>query len=172
MTQEQAIERLNRMAPDAARDELLKCCGSGRWAQMMVAARPFTSAAQMIDESDRLFLKLLPRDWLEAFSHHPKIGDVKSLREKFANTRAWASGEQSRVSAASEETLRELAAGNERCQKKFGHIFIVCATGRSAEEMLAILKERLENDAAEELLIAAEEQKKITRLRLAKMLES
>jgi 2-oxo-4-hydroxy-4-carboxy-5-ureidoimidazoline decarboxylase len=172
MPDQTPLDRINLLPSDAARDELLKCCGSNRWATGMVTARPYRSARHMIDLSDQTFSTLTQEDWWEAFSHHPKIGDINSLRAKFANTRAWASGEQSGVNVGSENTLRELADGNEDYLKKFGYIFIVCATGKSADEMLAILKQRLANEPANELNIAAEEQKKITRIRIEKLLKS
>jgi len=114
--------------------------------------------------------KLTPGDWKEAFSHHPKIGDIKSLRQKFASTAQWAEGEQSGVAQTSERVLRELAEGNNLYEAKFGYIFIVCATGKGAEEMLEMLNRRLSNYPEEEIRIAAEEQRKITRLRLEKLL--
>jgi 2-oxo-4-hydroxy-4-carboxy-5-ureidoimidazoline decarboxylase len=109
-------------------------------------------------------------DWREAFTHHPRIGDVSKLREKFASTATWSSQEQKGVSGASEETIQALAQGNRAYEEKFGFIFLVCATGKSAEEMLALLRERMPNDAAAELRIAAGEQAKITRIRLEKLL--
>jgi 2-oxo-4-hydroxy-4-carboxy-5-ureidoimidazoline decarboxylase len=165
-----ALNSINALSPDAARETLLKCCGSKRWATLMAAARPFLSLSHMIETSEAVFPKLLPADWLEAFSHHPKIGDAQSLRAKFATTRHWASGEQAGVNAASEQVIADLADGNRRYEEKFGFIFIVCATGKSADAMLGLLKERLDNGPAEELLIAAAEQKKITTLRLEKLL--
>ena len=109
-------------------------------------------------------------DWREAFTHHPKIGDVDALREKFASTAAWAAGEQGAVRQASEATLQGLKAGNEAYEQHFGYIFIVCATGKSADEMLALLQARLPHSPAEEIHVAMAEQAKITRLRLEKLL--
>jgi 2-oxo-4-hydroxy-4-carboxy-5-ureidoimidazoline decarboxylase len=120
--------------------------------------------------ADAIWLKLDRADWLEAFTHHPKIGDMDSLRAKFATTKEWAAGEQSGVNAANEEVLRGLADGNREYEQRFGHIFIVCATGKSAQEMLTLLRARLHNEADKELRIAAGEQAKITRIRLEKLL--
>jgi 2-oxo-4-hydroxy-4-carboxy-5-ureidoimidazoline decarboxylase len=136
----------------------------------MLARRPFASVESLYETADKVWIWLYEEDWLEAFTHHPKIGDIDSLRAKFANTKAWAEGEQSGVEAASEEVLQGLAAGNSAYEAKFGYIFIVCATGKSAGEMLAILNSRLPNDPAVELQLAAVEQQKITRIRLEKLL--
>ncbi len=107
-------------------------------------------------------------DWLQAFASHPRIGDRDALRAKFAATGAWTAHEQSGVDGAPEDLLGELAEENCRYEARFGYIFIVCATGKTAGEMLALLKERLTNDAGLELKIAAGEQAKITRIRLEK----
>jgi 2-oxo-4-hydroxy-4-carboxy-5-ureidoimidazoline decarboxylase len=106
---------------------------------------------------------------MEAFSHHTKIGDLKSLQEKFSATKEWASGEQQSVSAATDQVLIELKELNEAYENKFGYIFIICATGKSAEEMLSALKQRILNDGEDELKIAAEEQRKIMHLRINKL---
>jgi 2-oxo-4-hydroxy-4-carboxy-5-ureidoimidazoline decarboxylase len=108
---------------------------------------------------------------LEAFEQHPKIGDINSLKKQYANTVAWASNEQAGVDAASDEVLQALAKGNDDYERKFGYIFIVCATGKSAGEMLELLQSRLTNDPESEIKIGAEEQNKITKLRLEKLFE-
>jgi allantoinase len=164
------LERLNSLPPDDAREELTRCCGSRKWVAQMLRQRPFADTHALFEASHKSFTTLTRDDWMEAFSHHPKIGDLSSLRKKFASTATWASGEQSAASAASEDTLKSLAKANERYEGKFGYIFIVCATGKSAPEMLAILESRLPNPGDKELSIAAEEQKKITRIRLEKLL--
>jgi 2-oxo-4-hydroxy-4-carboxy-5-ureidoimidazoline decarboxylase len=119
--------------------------------------------------ADEIWHSLSEADWKEAFARHPKIGDIESLAEKFQSTAALASKEQSGVIGASVTTLNALAEGNAAYESKFGYIFIVCATGKSAEEMLAMLNERLNNDPDAEIHIAAQEQAKITRLRLEKL---
>ena len=136
----------------------------------MVQRFPFQKKEELFAAAEEIWFKLLPNDWLEAFAHHPKIGDVDSLRAKFASTRQWAEGEQAGVNAASEETLQALAEGNAQYESKFGYIFIVCAAGKIAEEMLAILQARMPNDHVTELQIAASEQSKITKIRLEKLL--
>ena len=135
---------------------------------------PFIPADDMIElleDAEEEWNQCSEEDWKEAFSHHPKIGDVESLTKKFASTAQWASGEQSAVNVASKETIEALAEGNRLYEEKFGYIFIVCATGKSAEEMLMLLRSRLENKPEEEILIAADEQNKITKLRIEKLLE-
>src|SRR4051812_22776799 len=163
------IERVNSLPVELVGIDLGKCCGSSRWVERMVAERPFHTMEDLLAVAERVWWELSEGDWLEAFGHHPKIGDVESLRKKFASTANWAAGEQGGVSAASEEILRELAAGNEAYEKKFGFIFIICATGKSAGEMLAALRERLPHERDQELRIAAGEQAKITALRLKKL---
>jgi 2-oxo-4-hydroxy-4-carboxy-5-ureidoimidazoline decarboxylase len=131
---------------------------------------PADDMVELMEDAEEQWWQCSEDDWKEAFGHHPKIGDVESLTKKFASTAKWASGEQSGVSAASKETIEALAMGNRLYEEKFGYIFIVCATGRSAEEMLEILGSRLENNPEDEIKIAADEQNKITRLRIEKLL--
>lgn len=166
-----ALIQLNALADEEARVKLTRCCGATAWVREMVARRPFADVAQLLQAADDIWWRLTPADWLEAFTHHPKIGDLSSLRAKFADTQSWAAGEQASVQQASEAVLQRLATGNSAYEAKFGYIFIVCATGKSAPEMLALLEERLPNDPDSELHIAAEEQRKITQIRLHKLLE-
>jgi 2-oxo-4-hydroxy-4-carboxy-5-ureidoimidazoline decarboxylase len=161
-------QRINTLNEDTARADLLKCCGSARWTDAMLAQRPFPSLDNMIQSAHEIWATLNREDYLEAFSHHPRIGE-KSLREKFATTAAWASNEQSGVTTAPDTIIKELARLNDDYYNKFGYIFIICATGKSAQEMLTILKTRLPNPPELELPIAANEQKKITELRLRKL---
>lgn len=161
------------LSSESAAEELKKCCGSGKWVAEMLSRRPFTSVQEVYTQAARIWYESCgPEDWQEAFTHHPRIGDLKSLAAKFANTQDWASGEQSGVSAASLPTLEALAAGNDAYEKKFGYIFIVCATGKSADEMLQLLETRLRNDPDTELRIAMGEQSKITAIRLHKLLST
>jgi 2-oxo-4-hydroxy-4-carboxy-5-ureidoimidazoline decarboxylase len=164
------IDQLNHLSVEQARAELLRCCGSSRWASQMAARRPFTGVPDFLGAAEDIWNGLSSRDWMEAFSHHPRIGDLDSLRAKFAQTGNWAAGEQSGVKGAPDEILKALAEGNRNYEQKFGFIFIVCATGKNAGEMLAMLNERLVNDLAIELKVASAEQNKITRLRLQKLL--
>jgi 2-oxo-4-hydroxy-4-carboxy-5-ureidoimidazoline decarboxylase len=164
------LQELNTADNESARQELTRCCGSRRWVEKMIAQRPFKSKEELFEAADDIWQRLEKEDWLEAFSHHPKIGDVDSLRQKFATTKQWAEGEQKGVQAASEATLSALAEGNAAYEQKFGYIFIVCATGKSADEMLALLRERLDNPADAEIAVSMLEQDKITRIRLEKLL--
>ncbi len=164
------LASLNELSPAEASEAFEKCCGAANWVQSMVAARPFASVEEMLTSADDTWLSGNASDWKEAFNHHPKIGDLESLSRKFANTKAWAGGEQAGVQTASSDTLQLLADGNKAYEQKFGYIFIVCATGKSAAEMLDLLQQRIGNDEETELKIAAGEQQKITRLRLQKLL--
>jgi len=158
------------MAVDQLKAELTRCCGSSRWVEQMIAARPFKSVSELMTCSDDVWQYLAVDDWQEAFAHHPKIGDLSSIKAKFASTSAWAQGEQKGVASASDDVLEALAKGNSDYEQKFGYIFIVCATGKSADEMLALLQERLKNEPAHEIRNAMREQNKITRIRLEKLL--
>lgn len=136
----------------------------------MVARRPFGSDAALFAAADEEWAKVGREDVLEALAHHPRIGaNVDELRKKFASTAAWASTEQAGAAAASEETLHALRDANVRYDARYGHVFVVCATGKSAAEMLAILEARMHNEPDVELRIAAAEQAKITRIRLEKL---
>jgi 2-oxo-4-hydroxy-4-carboxy-5-ureidoimidazoline decarboxylase len=158
--------RIDAASGDEARQLLQACCGSERWVERMMARRPFGSGAAACAAGREEWFGLEHRDWLEAFGHHPRIGDRDVLRRKFAATRDMSEREQSGVSGASEEVLSALFEGNRAYEARFGYIFIVCATGKSAEEMLALLQARLPNDPAAEILIAAEEHARICDLRL------
>jgi len=152
------------------RSGLSRCCGSRRWVQAMLDARPFTSRTHLFGQAEWLWWHLGDGDWREAFTHHPEIGaDVDKLREKFANTASLSEAEQAGVATATDEVLGRLAEANRKYKAAFGYLFIVCASGKSAAEMLAILKERLDNEPDAELRIAAGEQRKITELRLQQL---
>ncbi len=156
--------------PDAeARAALVRCCGSSRWVETMLGQRPWTSANNLYATAERVWWELAPADWLEAFSHHPRLGDRDLLRERFAATREWSANEQAGTAAADEATLAALAAGNLLYERRFGHVFLLCASGKSAAAMLAALEARLGNEPTAELAIAAGEQAKILRLRLEKL---
>ena len=164
------IEKLNRLPAEEARAALLACCGSTRWAAEVAALRPFWDVGQLLNIARRVWLELGREDWLEAFRAHPKIGESQAARETGEEARRWAEGEQSGARAASDETLAELARANREYEERFGFIFIVCATGKTADEMLALLRARITNDPETELRVAAEEQWRITALRLKKFL--
>jgi OHCU decarboxylase len=164
------IGKLNRLSADEARAALLACCGSARWASEVAALRPFWDVGQLLNLGRRVWNELPREDWLEAFRAHPKIGESKAEKETGAEARAWSEGEQARAREASNETLDALTEANREYEARFGFIFIVCATGRSAEEMLAALRGRIDNDPGTELRVAADEQWRITELRLRKFL--
>ena len=164
------IGKLNRLPEEEARAALLACCGSTRWAEAVAALRPFWDVGQLLNIAGRVWRELGSADWLEAFRAHPKIGESRPQRETGAEARAWAEGEQSRAREASDETRAALSEANREYEERFGFIFIVCATGRSAEEMLALLRGRIDNDTETELGVAATEQWRITELRLRKFL--
>jgi OHCU decarboxylase len=159
---------LNALDDDAAVRAFLRCCGSSRWAHRMAEARPFADADTMAATADAMWRAVAQPDWLEAFAAHPQIGSNRSGR---SDASAWSDDEQAGVAAAAAQTRRRLAEANRDYQARFGYIFIVCATGKTADEMLALLEGRLRHDAVDELRLAAEEQRKITRLRLIKLLE-
>ncbi|MBI3494212.1 MAG: 2-oxo-4-hydroxy-4-carboxy-5-ureidoimidazoline decarboxylase [Acidobacteria bacterium] len=164
------LEDLNALDADAATRELRRCCGSAHWAREMTAARPFASVDAMAAWADVIWAALDRVDWLEAFAAHPKIGESGGPGEA-GRAGGWSEQEQRDVAGAAEITRRRLAEVNRDYESRFGYIFIVCATGKGADEMLRVLERRLKNDAAAELAVAAEEQRKITRLRLAKLVE-
>ncbi|HEX8457806.1 MAG TPA: 2-oxo-4-hydroxy-4-carboxy-5-ureidoimidazoline decarboxylase [Pyrinomonadaceae bacterium] len=168
------LERLNSLGAGEAETELLKCCGSTGWARAVAARRPFGDAGELFRAAEEVWWNLTEGDWLEAFAAHPKIGSRRgaAARTQHAEAEAWSEQEQSGTRDAAVDTLDELAAANRAYEAKFGHIYIVCATGKTAAEMLALLRTRLSNPAAAELRNAATEQSKITRLRLEKLLES
>ncbi len=164
--------RFNSLPAAEAETELLQCCGSKEWARRTIAARPFAKFDQLSKKAEQVWWSLASEDWLEAFHSHPKIGEKKAVVATSDQSKRWSEAEQEAVNTAAEETLRELANLNHQYEEKFGYIFIVCATGKSSDEMLAILRARLENPASEELRNAAAEQARITHLRLKKLIDS
>ena len=158
---------MNSLSSTQAEAEFLKCCGSSNWAHALTLARPFKDTDSLFREADSISWSLSEEDWLEAFRAHPKIGESAAVQS--AQARSWSAQEQSGAEDAATETKAALAAGNQEYEKRFGFIFIVCATGKTSAEMLAILNERLQNDSDTELRLAAEEQRKITCLRLEKL---
>jgi 2-oxo-4-hydroxy-4-carboxy-5-ureidoimidazoline decarboxylase len=164
------INTLNTLPAAELADALTKCCGSTHWVGLMVDSRPYASEADLLEKAYTAWAQCSEADGREAFTHHPRIGGMEELAQKFASTSAWASGEQSSVKHASSETLQALADGNHAYEARFGYIFIVCATGKSADEMLALLQARLPNPPEKEIGIAMAEQMKITVIRLQKLL--
>jgi 2-oxo-4-hydroxy-4-carboxy-5-ureidoimidazoline decarboxylase len=164
------LTELNALPEEKAVVELLRCCGCAAWASAMARKRPFASKDALLAAADEEWSLAGPTEWLEAFAHHPRIGGKDALRAKFASTVAWAKGEQAGAAAADEATLDGLAKGNEEYEKKNGFIFIVCATGKTANEMLSLLNKRLPNERDQEMRISAAEQSKITKIRLEKLI--
>lgn len=167
----EGLRGLNALPDEAAREALLNCCGASAWAQGIASRRPFHDAARLFEAAGALWEKLGKDDWLEAFRQHPMIGECKAAGGQADQAQRWSGQEQRPVANAAPHLLHELASANQAYQARFGYIFIVCASGKSTEEMLALLKERLQNDPESELRVAAGEQQKIMRLRLEKMLE-
>jgi 2-oxo-4-hydroxy-4-carboxy-5-ureidoimidazoline decarboxylase len=164
------LEALNALSPEEAEAEFMRCCGSRTWAKEMTRLRPYKTSASLYATADRTWLSIAEHDWLEAFSHHPRIGDGAALEKRFASTAEWASNEQKGTAGAPRAVLDRLKQLNQEYEKKFPHVFLICATGKSAEEMLANLESRIGNDPKRELTLASGEQMKITRLRLEKLL--
>jgi 2-oxo-4-hydroxy-4-carboxy-5-ureidoimidazoline decarboxylase len=162
------LEAWNRLEQDYAMQTILPCNGSRAWAIGMVNARSFDEPEQLFAASDKVWLALPEKDWQEAFDSHPRIGEHKAKAATAASLE-WSEGEQSGAQLNA-DTGAALAAANLEYEQKFGRIFIVCATGKSAAEMLAILQARLKNDPVAELHEAAEQQRQITQIRLRKWL--
>lgn len=158
-----SLDRLNALPADEAESVFLACCGTRRWARLMAASRPFPDVDSLMETADRLWLGLPWEDWLEAFAAHPRIGESGG---------AWSRQEQAGAAGAAPEVKAALARANRLYEERFGHVFLVCATGKSAEEMLALCRGRMANDPQTELAVAAGEQAKIARLRLEKWLAS
>jgi 2-oxo-4-hydroxy-4-carboxy-5-ureidoimidazoline decarboxylase len=163
------LARWNDLGPKVAEEEILPCCGSKSWASQMAARRPLFDEAALLAASDEVWKNLNESDWMEAFRSHPRIGEstTQSASPKAA---VWSGEEQKGVGGANEEIKRALAEGNRAYEQRFHRIFIVCATGKSPQEILEILRRRLRNDDSTELLEAAEQQRQITKLRLKKWL--
>lgn len=166
------LKQINSLSTSKLYEALERCCGAKHWVNEMVKKAPYLNKDELLYCADSIWENADENCWLEAFTHHPKIGDIDSLQKKFANTKQWAAGEQSGVESAGRAILQALAKGNATYEAKFGYIFIVCATGKSANEMLNLLNERLPNSKEDEILIAMKEQQKITKIRLEKLLKS
>lgn len=159
----------NEMDEASALDAMLACCASRRWAAALTTARPIASEAELYAAADRAWNTMSEPDWLEAFSSHPRIGE-RRVAHSSAQSSAWSRQEQSSAESAPQFVLAQLAEANARYQDKFGFNYIVCATGKSAEEMLSILRRRLDNHRSSELREAAEQQRQIMQIRLRKWL--
>jgi 2-oxo-4-hydroxy-4-carboxy-5-ureidoimidazoline decarboxylase len=166
----EVLAHWNEAAMDAATAQILPCCGSTAWACEMTRLRPFHDGSSLAAASDDVWRRLTKADWMEAFRSHPRIGETKGPSSSNSNSAAWAMQEQKKVADAEDAVKIALAEGNREYEKKFGHIFIVCASGKSASEMLEILQRRIGSDAESELHEAAEQQRQITQIRLRKWL--
>jgi 2-oxo-4-hydroxy-4-carboxy-5-ureidoimidazoline decarboxylase len=165
-----ALARLNTLPPREAAEQLRACCGSSRWVEAMLARRPFESAAELLAAAHEAWRATGPEDWDEAFAHHPRIGERHAAAAVSATARAWSLGEQGAAAGGGASARSALARANEAYERRFGRIYVVCAAGRSADEMLADIAVRMKNDPDRERAIAAEEQWKITRLRLTTLI--
>lgn len=164
----QMLDEWNRADPAPARVAMIACCGATRWADAMVAARPLSTVATLSETADRIWSTMAEADWLQAFACHPRIGERKT--QATDRSAVWSKQEQASATTASDKILADLAAGNAEYQQKFGFTYIVCATGKRAEEMLSILTRRLKSDRENELREAAEQQRQILQIRLGKWL--
>ena len=161
---------LNELAPDAAREALTVCCGSQRWVTAMMARRPFGSTAALFEVARETWWALDRQDHLEAFQHQPRIGEsLSGLAKRFPRSASVVAREHAKVAQADPETLQALREANQRYSERFGYTFIVSATGKSAQQILQVLRERLANDPARELEVAAENQSQIIAMRLARL---
>jgi OHCU decarboxylase len=166
----EALERINRAGHSEAESMFRDCCGSTGWARRLTASRPFASESELIQRAADIWNDLDTEDWLEAFSAHPRIGDTKTAPTQQARSAEWSADEQAGMSSADESLRQELADANRQYYEKFGFIFIVCATGKSAGEMLELYRTRVRNDRKTEIVNAAREQQKITEIRLRKLI--
>jgi 5-hydroxyisourate hydrolase/2-oxo-4-hydroxy-4-carboxy-5-ureidoimidazoline decarboxylase len=167
------LRQLNSLSEQEAFAQLEQCCVSKTWVNQMLTSRPFSSENELIKKAASIWYNdCSVKDFKDAFTGHPKIGNVESLKEKFAHTAEWAGNEQSRVTSANIETIEALTKANELYEDKFGYIFIVSASGKSAETILAIVNSRLNNKGDDEIYVAMNEQHKITVIRLVKLIES
>jgi len=162
----------NEADDELAHEMMLACCGSTTWCTQMAQSRPVDSPDDLHQFADAAFDRLGQQDWLEAFASHPKIGDIDSLKMKFAGNSRWSQSEQAGVQKVEHAILEQLAAANQAYLDRFGYIFIICATGKSASEMLESLNQRLDNAEEVEIEIAAAEQRKITHLRIDKLINN
>jgi len=166
------LTRWNRLGVEDAAKEILPCCGSRTWAHGMAERRPIVDEAELLAAGNEVWNRLPEADWLEAFRSHPRIGESRGPAKATARLAAWSGEEQRSVKTADKEIKLGLAEGNRAYEDRFHRTFIVCATGKSPEEMLEILRRRLRNGDAAELREAAEQQRQIVQLRLKKWLGS
>jgi 2-oxo-4-hydroxy-4-carboxy-5-ureidoimidazoline decarboxylase len=166
----EALARWNQLRVAEAENQIMACCGSPAWARGMVSRRPLGDEAALLVASDETWRGLSEADWKEAFRRHPRIGESRAEQPVEGRSSAWSAEEQSGLTAGDEAIKIALADANREYEKRFGYIFIVCASGKSAAEILAILRQRLHHDGMTELREAAEQQRQITEIRLKKWL--
>jgi 2-oxo-4-hydroxy-4-carboxy-5-ureidoimidazoline decarboxylase len=164
------LARWNALSSQEAAREILACCGSEAWAARLASRRPFADEASLRAAGDEIWRRLEEADWLEAFRNHPRIGESRAEKSGAAQSAAWSAQEQEKAAEGGDAVKSGLQAGNREYERKFGRLFIVCAAGKSASEILEILRRRLDNDEAAEIRQAAEEQRQIMHIRLAKWL--
>jgi 2-oxo-4-hydroxy-4-carboxy-5-ureidoimidazoline decarboxylase len=172
MSESPVLGRWNILPTGAAANEILPCCGSTAWARAMAARRPIPDQSLLLATCDEVWWGLPESAWMEAFCSHPRIGESRASAAASARSEEWSGEEQRSVAAADDDTKFVLARANREYEERFHRIFIVCATGRSPEEILQILQRRLRNDDEAELHEAAEQQRRIMHLRLKKWLAS
>jgi 2-oxo-4-hydroxy-4-carboxy-5-ureidoimidazoline decarboxylase len=165
------LEHWNRLSVEQATWAILPCCGSQAWARAMAARRPLLDEAALLAASDETWHNLTESDWMEAFQSHPRIGDSHARQGAGSQAAAWSAHEQEGIADAEAAVTIALEEGNRRYERQFDRIFIVCASGKSATEILGILRRRLQNDAETELHEAASQQRQITQIRLRKWLQ-
>lgn len=156
------LHELNELPRADAQQAMLQCCGSHRWARLMTEQRPFAAVEDLLQAAERCTFDMAPQDWLEAFAAHPRIGERSES--------AWSQAEQAAALSAEDQIKQQLARANAEYQQKFGFIFIVFASGKTPEQVLELMKVRMDNPRVTEMAIAAAEQKKITHARLHKLL--
>ena len=166
------LDELNRLSRTGAALAFSRCCGSSQWAKTMALKRPYQDEEELMSAADSVWKRLSEDDWLEAFACHPRIGGKNARDEDPSPAGTWARAEQAGALAASQQVLDALTACNAEYEKKFGYLFIVCATGKSGDEMVDLLRQRMRNGPREEIRVAAEEQRKITGLRLKQLIGS
>jgi OHCU decarboxylase len=164
------LDELNSLSNTSAAEAFTACCGAHRWVSAMIARRPFSNVDALIDAANDTWRGMTESDWREAFDHHPRIGQRQSASPQDQRAAAWSSAEQSRAASDDADAKQQLVHMNAEYEARFGHIYVVCAAGRSSAELLEVARLRLRNDPATELHVAAEEQRKITELRLRKLI--
>lgn len=164
-----SLRDLNALPPHAVEPLLAACCGAPGWVRGMLARRPFASRDELLEASDAVCARLSNDQWLAAFAHHPRIGEQRAAAAVSETAQRWSEGEQSGATGGDDALQDQLREAQRRYEQRFGYIFIICASGRTASEIRSELESRLNNDHHTELRTAAEEQRRITRLRLEKL---